>query len=62
MNIPVDGVLIWGSGVLCNESAITGESIEMKKESFDTCMERKQESEVGTKGMVFRESVESKSS
>ena len=52
MNIPVDGVLIWGSGVLCNESAITGESIELKKESFETCMERKQESELDRKRLA----------
>jgi magnesium-transporting ATPase (P-type) len=41
MNIPVDGILIWGSGVLTNEAAITGESIELKKESLEHCLLRK---------------------
>jgi P-type E1-E2 ATPase len=43
MYIPVDGILIWGSGVLCNESAITGESVEIKKESHENCKLRKEE-------------------
>ena len=38
MNIPVDGVLIKGSGVQCDESAITGESIEIKKEVLEICL------------------------
>jgi Ca2+ transporting ATPase len=43
MYIPVDGILVWGSGVLCNESAITGESVEIKKESHENCKLRKEE-------------------
>ena len=38
MNIPVDGVLIKGSGVHSDESAITGESVEIKKEPLDQCL------------------------
>jgi P-type E1-E2 ATPase len=41
MNIPVDGILLWGSGVMTNESAITGESIELKKESLENCLLRR---------------------
>ena len=33
MNIPVDGIIIRSSGVQSNESAMTGESDELKKES-----------------------------
>ena len=34
MNIPVDGVAIECNGVTVNESAMTGESDELKKDSF----------------------------
>ena len=34
MNIPVDGIIINSSGVQCNESAMTGEPDELKKESL----------------------------
>lgn len=37
MNIPVDGIIIHGSGVSVNESAMTGESDELKKESLENC-------------------------
>ena len=37
MNIPVDGVIIKSSGVTVNESAMTGEPDELKKESFEVC-------------------------
>jgi len=40
MNIPVDGVIINSSGVSVNESAMTGESDELKKESLDFCKHR----------------------
>ena len=33
MDVPVDGVVIQASGVLANESAMTGESDELKKEA-----------------------------
>jgi magnesium-transporting ATPase (P-type) len=37
MNIPVDGIIIRSSGVQANESAMTGESDELKKDSFENC-------------------------
>jgi magnesium-transporting ATPase (P-type) len=45
MNIPVDGVLVKASGVQCNESAMTGEPDELKKELLDQCYLRRQEKE-----------------
>ena len=45
MNIPVDGVIIQSSGVQVNESAMTGESDELKKESLEICKLRKEEKE-----------------
>jgi magnesium-transporting ATPase (P-type) len=51
MDVPVDGIVISASGVLANESAMTGESDELKKEPFDACMARRREklSELGDK-------------
>jgi len=43
MNIPVDGVIIKSSGVQCNESAMTGESDELKKDTLENCKLRQQE-------------------
>ena len=43
MNIPVDGILVRGSGVQCDESAITGESIELKKETIEVCKQKLEE-------------------
>jgi len=43
MNVPVDGVLIKSSGVSVNESAMTGESDELKKESVEICLHRQEE-------------------
>lgn len=37
MSIPVDGIVLKASGVLTNESAMTGESKEMKKEPLEVC-------------------------
>jgi P-type E1-E2 ATPase len=34
MDVPVDGIAIMASGVLANESAMTGESDELKKETL----------------------------
>jgi Ca2+ transporting ATPase len=45
MNIPVDGVCIKASGVQTNEAAMTGESDELKKDSLETCLLRKEEKE-----------------
>lgn len=43
MNIPVDGVLIHGSGVTVTEAAMTGESDELKKENLEVCKLRREE-------------------
>jgi magnesium-transporting ATPase (P-type) len=45
MNIPVDGILVKGSGVQANESAMTGEPDELKKETLDVCHMRREEKE-----------------
>ena len=45
MNIPVDGVIIRSSGVLSNESALTGESYDLKKDTFEGCLKRQRELE-----------------
>jgi P-type E1-E2 ATPase len=37
MQVPVDGIVIKAMGVLTNESAMTGEPDEMKKEALDQC-------------------------
>jgi magnesium-transporting ATPase (P-type) len=43
MNIPVDGVILKASGVQCNESAMTGESDELKKDTLENCEARQEE-------------------
>jgi P-type E1-E2 ATPase len=45
MNIPVDGVLVKSSGVTCNESAMTGEPDELKKETLEVCHLKREEKE-----------------
>jgi magnesium-transporting ATPase (P-type) len=43
MEVPVDGIVLRSSGVLTNESAMTGESREMKKEPLEVCKQRREE-------------------
>lgn len=43
MDIPVDGIVISGTGVLSQEAALTGESDDLKKEPLDICMSKKNE-------------------
>jgi cation transport ATPase len=38
MDIPVDGLVLQASGVLSDESSLTGESIHLNKENFDKCL------------------------
>jgi P-type E1-E2 ATPase len=38
MNIPVDGIVLEGSGVLADESAMTGESDHLFKEGLEKCI------------------------
>jgi P-type E1-E2 ATPase len=40
MNIPVDGIIINGVGIMSDESAMTGESDHLPKESVDKCLFR----------------------
>jgi magnesium-transporting ATPase (P-type) len=43
MSIPCDAFLVQGTGVTTDESAMTGESIELKKDTFDQCEIRYEE-------------------
>lgn len=43
MSIPADAILVKGTGVTSDESAMTGESIELKKETMDQCEIRLEE-------------------
>ena len=43
MNIPVDGIALECNGVTCNESAMTGESDELRKDTLENCLIRKSE-------------------
>lgn len=43
MSIPCDAVLAKGTGVTTDESAMTGESTELKKETFEQCLVRLEE-------------------
>jgi magnesium-transporting ATPase (P-type) len=45
MNIPVDGIVITGTDVLCDESAMTGESDHLPKMSYDACLQKQGEFE-----------------
>jgi len=50
MDVPVDGLVIQATGVLANESAMTGESDEMKKDTFVACMQKLREKEADLGG------------
>jgi magnesium-transporting ATPase (P-type) len=52
MNIPVDGVVIVGIGVMADEAAMTGESDHCSKETLDNCIKRQHEFENDNKGGV----------
>ena len=43
MNIPCDAILLRGSGVVTDESAMTGESVELKKGNLDLCLNKIEE-------------------
>ena len=40
MNIPVDGIIISGVGIMSDESAMTGESDHLQKEAIAKCLFR----------------------
>lgn len=50
MNIPCDAVLLRGSGVQTDESAMTGESDELKKGNIEMCNQRIQEAKEDNDG------------
>ncbi len=41
MEVPADCLVIEGSELTCDESAMTGETHEMKKNSFPLCLEKR---------------------
>lgn len=43
MDVPVDGIVLHGSGVQVSEAAMTGESDEMPKDSLEKCALKKKE-------------------
>jgi magnesium-transporting ATPase (P-type) len=45
MNIPVDGVVVEAIGVMNDESAMTGESDHLPKDTVDKCLQRQREHE-----------------
>ena len=45
MNIPVDGIVLSGVGIMSDESAMTGESDHLPKENMAKCLFRQQEHE-----------------
>jgi magnesium-transporting ATPase (P-type) len=38
MDVPVDGIVVKATGVMANESAMTGESDELAKDTIDVCL------------------------
>lgn len=49
MNIPIDGIVLSGSGVMSDESAMTGESDHLTKETLEKCIQRQAEHESDSK-------------
>jgi len=45
MLIPVDGLMLQSSQIMCDESAMTGEADAIKKDTFEKCMRTKHEKE-----------------
>ena len=43
MNIPVDGLCFQAVQLTCDESAMTGESVELKKDTVAACRNRQAE-------------------
>ena len=59
MGIPVDGIVLKASGVQVDESAMTGESDHLPRESFEVCMEKKKIHEAGAQGANHHHDVPS---
>lgn len=59
MGIPVDGIVLEASGVQVDESAMTGESDHLPRESFEVCMRKKTIHEEGATGANHHHDVPS---
>lgn len=46
MDVPVDGICIEASGVLSDESSLTGESDHLQKEIIQKCLDRQEQHEI----------------
>ena len=46
MSIPVDGLILSATQITANESAMTGESDELKKDILEYCNLRREEKEL----------------
>lgn len=46
MKIPVDGICLQANQLKADESAMTGESDHLPKESYDVCMKRLEDEEM----------------
>eukprot|EP00831_Metopus_contortus_P040734 TRINITY_DN3191_c0_g1_i1.p1 TRINITY_DN3191_c0_g1~~TRINITY_DN3191_c0_g1_i1.p1 ORF type:complete len:864 (+),score=202.79 TRINITY_DN3191_c0_g1_i1:171-2762(+) len=42
-NLPADGILIHGQGVACDESGMTGESVDCNKDTLENCQKKLQD-------------------
>ena len=45
MNIPVDGLVISGNGIMTDESAMTGETDHLPKDTVERCIQKREEHE-----------------
>lgn len=50
MNVPVDGIVIVGTQIMADESAMTGESDHLPKETLEVCLAKQEEVEQDNKG------------
>lgn len=50
MNVPVDGIVIVGTQIMADESAMTGESDHLPKDTFEACIAKQEEVEQENKG------------
>lgn len=57
MEIPADCLIYKAVNVMVNESAITGESNEMEKNTFEKCMEQRMDPKGATPFMISGSSV-----
>jgi magnesium-transporting ATPase (P-type) len=53
MSVPADGLLVYANGIMSDESAMTGESMEIPKDTFDECMIKIKEESNGDQPTTF---------